>query len=834
MKILRTAFFLTLSASALLGCSQSDEPATGRVAATGDSTEAKVEALLATLTLEQKIAQMVQGEVKHVTPDDLRQYGLGSVLNGGGSFPANNKQATVGEWLALADAYYEASVDTSAGSAGIPVIWGTDAVHGHNNVIGATLFPHNIGLGAMNDADVVAQIAAATAREVKATGIDWIFAPTIAVAKDYRWGRTYESYSSDPALVASYAGGFVEAMQGEGIVATAKHFIGDGATYAGDDQGDARLSLDELVAEHGAGYVPAFESGVMSVMASFNSWNGDKVHGSKTLLTDVLRDQMGFDGFVVSDWNGIGQVKGCTADNCAQAINAGIDMVMAPEDWKSLMVNLKDQVESGEISEARIDEAVRRILTVKFDVGLMDRAKPSVEAERVIDQIGSDAHRALAREAVRRSQVLLKNEGGLLPLDPRGTYLVVGHAADDIGLQSGGWTVSWQGTGNVNSDFPGGTSILAGLQAQVEAAGGQLYTEANLPTDVTPDAVLVVYGEMPYAEGQGDLWSLSWRMDEHRGLDELKRYQSMDLPTVSVFLTGRPRWVNAEINASDAFLVAWLPGSEGAGVADVLLRDAGGAVQYEFTGRLPMAWPNADVNGEDANLPVADVLFPRGYGLDSRATESVATLSEEHVGKTENAEEALFRGGAVASGALLVGDDLNWEVEVGPRGARTQRGGLEISVIDHRIQEDSRRLTWKTPEVEPKPGAERASQAYWFYDTPKDLAAQSRVGGALLLELRLMSAPTAPVTVRMDCSYPCSAALDLTGLLNSKPQQEWYHLALPLECFANAGADMMKVTSPLLLSTAGEMTLDISEVVITEEPVEGSLVACAAMPPVDA
>ena len=826
MKTLRLALPVLLSLVFVAACSE--PPNTESTS--NDSTAAKVEALLAEMTLDQKIAQMVQGEIKHVTPEDLRQYGLGSVLNGGGSFPNNDKHATVDDWLALADAYYEASVDTSAGSAGIPVIWGTDAVHGHNNVIGATLFPHNIALGAMNDPEVVADIAAATAREVKATGIDWIFAPTVAVAKDYRWGRTYESYSSDPALVASYAGGMVEAMQAEGVVATAKHFIGDGATYAGDDQGDARLPLETLVAEHGAGYVPAFEAGVMSVMASFNSWNGEKVHGSRTLLTDVLRGDMGFDGFVVSDWNGIGQVKGCTADNCVQAINAGVDMIMVPEDWKSLIANMKAQVASGEITEARIDEAVRRILTVKFDIGLMSRDKPSVEAQGLVEQIGSDAHRSLAREAVRRSQVLLKNDGGLLPLDPKGTYLVTGHAADDIGIQAGGWTISWQGTGNANNDFPGATSVLAGLRSQIEAAGGTVYTSTSMPEGVTPDAVLVVYGETPYAEGQGDLWSLSWRMDDNRGLDELKRYQAMGLPTVSLFLTGRPRWMNAEINASDAFVVSWLPGSEGEGVADVVLRAADGSVQHEFTGKLPMAWPNADVNAEDPNLPVADMVFPRGYGLGSGVDQTVATLSEQHVGRTETTDEALFSAGAVASGELYIGDDMNYEVPVGPRGAATQRGGLQVSVIDHRVQEDSLRLTWQAPTLEPKEGADRASQIYWFYDSPKDFASQSRVGGVIEFEWRLMAAPTAPVTLRMDCGYPCVGALDITGLLKSKPQQEWYRVALPLECFATAGTKMEAVTAPAVITTAGEMTLDLTEAVISEAATDGALVACTAAP----
>ena len=292
----------------------------------------QVEALLASMTLEQKVAQMIQGEIKHVTPDDIRTYGLGSVLNGGGSFPNEEKFSSLQDWVALADAYREASLDTSEGTAGIPLLWGTDAVHGHNNVIGATIFPHNIGLGAANDPELIAEIGRITSREVAATGIDWIFAPTVAVVLDDRWGRTYEGYSDRPEIVGEYAGVIVKALQSEGLLATAKHFIGDGGTYRGIDQGDTNVSLETLLEIHGQGYYSALDAGVTSVMASFNSWNGNKVHGDKTLLDNVLRGKLGFTGFVISDWNGVGQIPGCTNDSCAQSINAGMDMIMAPED----------------------------------------------------------------------------------------------------------------------------------------------------------------------------------------------------------------------------------------------------------------------------------------------------------------------------------------------------------------------------------------------------------------------------------------------------------------------------------------------------------------------
>ena len=585
-----------------------------------------VDGLMARMSLEQKVGQMIQGEIKHVTPDDVRRYGLGSVLNGGGSFPNNDKNSTVADWLALADTYYRASIDTSQGNAGIPIIWGTDAVHGHNNVIGATLFPHNIGLGAANDPNLMERIAAATAQEVKATGIDWNFAPTIAVAKDFRWGRTYESYSSNPRLVASYASPMVRAMQSQGIVATAKHFVGDGGTHRGVDQGDTRLGFPQLLNQHGQGYPKAIDAGVLTVMASFNSWNGDKIHGHRQLLTEILKEQMGFEGFVISDWNGIGQVRGCQDDNCAQAVNAGIDMVMVPEKWRTMHSNTVAQVRSGQIPQTRIDDAVCRILKVKSEAGIMDRGLPSRVAAKYSDRIGHPNHRKVAREAVRKSLVLLKNKGNLLPLNPNRRYLVTGPAANAIGMQSGGWTISWQGNDDKsqgdfhgNGDFPGATSILDGLSAQIRAAGGQVVASDTVPQNASFDAAFVVFGETPYAEGNGDVDDLTWASwpYDRGGLGLMESLKRQNIPVVSVFITGRPRATNAELNASDAFVVAWLPGSEGVGVADVLLTDAKGRRQFNFTGRLPMPWPMRGVNMQDANLPVAQAMFPLGFGLSA-------------------------------------------------------------------------------------------------------------------------------------------------------------------------------------------------------------------------
>ena len=472
--------------------------------------EARVASLLKDMTLEQKVGQMVQGEIKTVTPADLTKYHLGSILNGGGSFPNEQKNSTMRDWLDLSDQYYLASLDKSQGGAGIPVVWGTDAVHGHNNVIGATLFPHNIGLGAANDADLMKRIGEITAREVSVTGIDWVFAPTVAVVKDNRWGRTYEGYSSEMPIIKAYAGEIVRGLQGEPgelrtnqqrVIATAKHFIGDGATYRGIDQGDTIMSLEELLKEHGAGYYESIDADVQTVMASFNSWNGLKLHGHKFLLTDVLKGQMGFDGFVVSDWNGIGQIDGCTNQRCYQAINAGIDMVMAPQDWKVFLQDTISKVKSGDIPMSRIDDAVTRILRVKLRAGLFEKGLPSSrEVAGNAALIGAKAHRDVAREAVRKSLVLLKNSDNILPLRGSQHVLIAGDGADNIGKQNGGWTITWQGTENKNSDFPGASSIYDGLHQAITNNGGSTELNTEGQWAKKPDLAVVVFGEEPYAE----------------------------------------------------------------------------------------------------------------------------------------------------------------------------------------------------------------------------------------------------------------------------------------------------------------------------------------------
>jgi len=806
--------FLTWVSAAALAVSL---PASAAKNLITPEVEARVTEIMNGMSLEQKVAQMIQPEIKSVSPEDVRQYGFGSILNGGGSFPNQNKHSTIQDWVDLADAFYKASIDTSQGSAGIPIMWGTDAVHGHNNVLGATIFPHNIGLGAANNPSLIEAIGAATSREVRATGIDWIFAPTVAIAKDNRWGRTYESYSDRPDIVRDYAEAVVRGLQSENMVATAKHFVGDGGTFRGIDRGDTRLSLDDLLAQHAGGYETALEEGVMSVMASFNSWNGKKIHGSKTILTDVLKDRMGFQGFIISDWNGIGEVKGCSNSDCVQAVNAGIDMIMAPEDWKELYHNMLDQVRAGDIPMSRIDDAVRRILRVKALAGILDKPLPS-SAVPSASTIGNAEHRKIARQAVRESLVLLKNNNQVLPLRKGQNVLVAGKAADDIGQQSGGWTITWQGTGNTNNDFPGGQSILDGLQTIGKEVGASVSYSASGDYDAAPDVAIVVFGETPYAEGQGDIDSLNYSAADTTSVALLRKFQAAGIPTVSVFLTGRPMWVNAEINASDAFVVAWLPGTEGLGVADVLF--AGPGSDFDFKGRLSFNWPAIDLNPNDADAPVDSVLFPYGYGLTLADDETVPnSLNEQAVLQRAKAEQEIFNARTFEPWVMAVGDNSNWTIPINSSFIRSAEGSVVARTVDVEVQEDARQFAFTKAHT-------GVAQAYWFAEAPVDFSDWLEQGAYLALEYRVDQAPQGEVMLRMDCQYPCTGSLDFTNTLESVEVGQWQSLSVPLACFAKAGADLSVINAPLVIATSEAFTMTLKRVAITGEAESGALFNC--------
>jgi beta-glucosidase len=599
--------------------------------------EERIDRLLARMTPEQKVGQLVQADIGSITPDDLRHWPLGSILNGGNSAPRDDKLSAPSEWLTLADRFYQASL-AAPGSPGIPVMWGTDAVHGHSNIPGATIFPHNIGLGAARDPALIRRIGEITALEVRVTGLDWAFSPTVAVARDARWGRTYESYSEDPQLVRRYAAAMVSGLQGDAgtgefldaahVLATPKHFLGDGGT-GGHDQGNNTSSERQLRDLDSPGYQAAIRAGAQTVMASYSSWQGLKMHADGALLSAVLKGRFAFDGLLVGDWDAHAQLPGCTPVSCAAALNAGLDVLMAPDGWRELHANTLDQVRSGEIPAARLEDAVRRVLRVKLRAHLDSEGRPSSRpyAGR-FELLGAAEHLAVARQAVRESLVLLKNRDHLLPLSPRAHVLVAGDGADSIAKQSGGWTIDWQGT-EPNQDFPHAESIYAGIARCVRAAGGSAELAPAGEFHTRPDVAIVVFGENPYAEYAGDLATLEYSPGDKHDLALLRRLRTQDVPVVAVLLSGRPLWINAEMNAADSFVAAWLPGPQGGALADVLFRAADGTVAYDFRGKLPFSWPRTPRPPAVDGLPGEAPLFRYGYGLTYADDGYVAPLPED-------------------------------------------------------------------------------------------------------------------------------------------------------------------------------------------------------------
>jgi len=781
---------------------------------TDTAIEMRISTLLGEMTLEQKVGQLIQADIGSITPDDLRHYPLGSILNGGSSSPGNNEFAPPSEWLTLADRFYDASMDPSQGPHPIPTMWGTDAVHGHNNLVGATIFPHNIALGAAHDPELIRQIGEVTAREVRATGIEWTFGPTLAVVRDDRWGRTYESYSEDPQIVREYAGQMVLGLQGKPgtpqfldsahVIATAKHFMGDGGT-GGRDQGDNRASEIELRDIHFPGYPAAVSAGVQAVMASFSSWQGVKMHGNRELLTDVLKQRLHFDGLVVGDWNGHGQVPGCTNISCAAAINAGVDVIMAPDSWKQLYANTLAQVRSGEIPMTRIEDADRRILRVKLRAHLFDQGRPSSRpVAGQFELLGSPEHRAIARRAVRESLVLLKNTHHLLPLSPGQHVLVAGDGANSIGKQSGGWTITWQGTGVTNLNFPHGESIFAGLLKAVQAGGGTAELSPGGNFKSRPDVAIVVFGENPYAEFQGDIGSVEYSPGDRSDLELLRRLHGQGIPVVAVFLSGRPLWVNPHINASDAFVAAWLPGTEGGGIADVLFKAPDGSVPHDFQGKLSFSWPltpqQTSVNRGDRTKP----LFAYGYGLRYRDDGNLHPLPEGG-GSTLSGitdSKVFFAAGKPGTGwSWAVSEDARATTISGGVGVV---GGVRMSATDRAAQEDARQIRWTAAGPV---GVGLAARA------PINLERETNGQLSMGFDYRVDQVPASNVTLQMGCGPGCKGTVDLTRTFaDAAGQGAWHHVKVPLACFAHGGTHMDAITHSFELGSAGQFAVSVANI----------------------
>ena len=576
----------------------------------------EIDRLVRSMTLDEKIGQMTQVDYRYLQDiTDIKKYFLGSILSGGGATPPKNQPSS---WVDLYNSFQRQALNTRLK---IPLIYGIDAVHGHNNVVGATIFPHNIGLGCANDSELVRKISTATAAEIRATGLDWTFAPCLAVAQDERWGRTYESFSENSDIVANLGGASVQGYQNgpslnnNSVLACAKHYVGDGNTVFGTggnnykiDRGDVVLGEKELRSKYIKPFKESINKGVGSIMISYNSWKGKKLHGHKYLINDVLKNELKFDGIVVSDWAGINEINSDYKTSIIESINAGMDMIMVPgslnpddhsyDDFIRLAI---ESTKEGSIPMQRIDDAVSRILRIKKKIGLFDKAIKKPKNTKIV---GSKKHRDLARESVRKSLVLLKNENKLLPLGKSGKKIAfVGEHADNIGYQSGGWTITWQGG---SGDITPGTSIVDAFKSAARDKNDILYSKdgKNIPD---ADMIIVVIGEKPYSEGWGDRESLDLSKENKK---ILKRVKKKNLPYLIILISGRPMIIESELKDCDAFIAAWLPGTEGSGIADVVYGD------YNPTGKLSMSWPRSmkqiPINIGDKSY---DPLFSFGYGL---------------------------------------------------------------------------------------------------------------------------------------------------------------------------------------------------------------------------
>ena len=639
------SFFLLLS-FLLSSCSApaqaTDTPTEAPVAATeslgpvihtdpSQAVEKRIEDLLARMTLDEKIGQMTQVEKNSIKTGDITKYYIGSILSGGGGSPEEN---TPQAWYAMVEGFQKEALATRLQ---IPIIYGVDAVHGHGNLLNATVFPHNIGLGAANNPELMEKIGRATAEEMLATGIPWNFAPCIAVVQDVRWGRTYEGYGEDTGLVTSLGTAYIRGLQtltgednpipGQSILVlpSAKHFLGDGATIWGSsrtenyelDQGNMQVPEERLRELYLPPYQSAVDAGVMNVMASFSSWKGTKMHAQQYLLTKVLKDELGFSGFIVSDWQGMDQIS--PDDYYASivtSVNAGVDMNMVPYEYVNFINTMKDAVNNGDIPESRVDEAVRRILRVKFALGLFERPMPDTKYQGTVR---SREHLELARQAVSESLVLLKNEKDALPLSKDAPVIfIAGEGANNIGLQSGGWTLEWLGKpGNDNE----GTTVLSGVRAaagsdtQVEYNSDGDFSEFNDPegNPLVADVGIVVLAEQPYAEGVGDRADISLSQEETNLIVEMGKQSET---VVVILLSGRPRVITEQLPLAHAWVAAWLPGTEGGGIADVLFGD------HPFTGKLSYSWPRSNeqlpinINNSSDKTGCEAPLFPFGYGLE--------------------------------------------------------------------------------------------------------------------------------------------------------------------------------------------------------------------------
>ncbi|KJF95343.1 glycoside hydrolase family 3 protein [Photobacterium angustum] len=839
--------------------------------------EDEVANIVSQMTLEEKIGQMIQPDLREITPQEAAEYKIGSILNGGGAWPNNNKHASAEDWAKEADKYWLAVKGAYEDRPfNIPFMWATDAVHGDNNVFRATVFPHNIGLGAAHDPELIEQIGAATAEEITATGLDWTFAPTVTTPRDYRWGRVYEGYSEDPEIVWKYAGKMVKGLQGdvEGlksdkhVLSNVKHWVGDGGTTDGVDRGENHYTEEYLRNIHATGYFSGLKAGAQVVMSSFNSWHNEanydmdendnitynkKIHGSKYLITDVLKNQLGFDGLVVTDWNGQGEVSGCTASDCPAAVNAGNDifMVTSRADWQSFYNNTIEEVNKGIIPMERIDDAVTRILRVKMRAGLWNKPMPSERSNAGNEGIlGSEAHRSIARKAVSESLTLLKNDENTLPLANDAQYLITGSAMDNIQKQTGGWSITWQGGENTMDDFPGAQTMLMALKQQVGEEN--VTTDINM-ADTEKTTAIVVIGEDPYAEMMGDIKS-SQTLDfstikpsYKEDLETILDLKSRGFKVVTVFYSGRPLYVNEIINNSDAFIAAWLPGTEAGGITDVLFAKGGA----DFNGRLSYSWPNTkcsttinrhapnivdyatpemeqDIDGEHAPL------FPYGYGLSYNGGSDIKPLTDDldnldldprnwgcgqdkpDDGKATDPLELFGKSSTQEYIAKIDGQANGWNAINVSINGETSIGSITTKPITREFQQDTLNVNFsgETDEFIDNSAAELFLEAPDGSKTDRN--AYLNAESTLQFDVAMIEKAPEDFKLSMHCEWPCHGEVNISKVMpqpvTNPGKNDYTTIKIPLKCFEDSGENFANLNRPFLIYSTQKANFNIGNI----------------------
>ncbi|WP_308911544.1 glycoside hydrolase family 3 protein [Pseudokordiimonas caeni] len=792
--------------------------------------ERAVNAAVARMSTDAKLAQMLQVDMRHIVPDDLRQVPFGMIRAQAGSYPEGDRNAGIVDWLSLADDFYAAATDPAGRGGRVPAFWCLEMAHGHTALKGGTIFPHNIGLGAAGEATLVRRVAMAVAAETGASGPDCVISPRLNVVEDDRSGRVYESFSEAPEIAARLGGAYVTGLQGKPgsgdflrgprVVSAPRTFLGDGLAGGGQERGNISLDEHGLIDRDGVSFASGVGSGAQMLLASPARWQGIPLHGFAPLLTGVLRQGLGFDGILLGDWDAIAEVPNCMADDCVTAINAGIDMLAAGENWRRLYANMRTAFAEGRLTEARVDEAVRRILTVKARAGLLAGAKPSARNGADPALVGAPAHRVLAREAARKSLVLLKNNRAVLPVRAGARVLVAGEGANNPRMQTGGWTRTWQGTDTSRADLPGVNTIWEGIRTAVEAAGGTATLSEDGNAAGKFDVAILVYGEEPYAEFQGEIDTLDYSPGDDHILNLLARLRQRGIATVSVFLSGRPLWVNPEINASDAFVAAWLPGQEGAGIADVIVAGPNSRIRHDFRGKLTFSWPKrADqyrLNRFDADY---DPLFPVGYGLSYQERRAVPQLDEGVGAASGTGTRGVFFAARPTYPYIL---DL-----IAADGTRTPFIGDWVASRDGSI---SARVTNREEEGDGDAlGIVFSGQAPTTIAlasaTPVDLSRELAAGYAMAFEWRVDNIPFGKVEVGLGCGAGCSGLVDISSFFLEAPTGEWQRTLVPLACFAEKGADLSRFTAPLMLTTSGDFALSLADVRLVK-PDAGATLEC--------